>query len=165
VTAASALLLSVRPRYAGAILTGAKTAELRRRPVAVATGTKVILYASTPLMAVVGTARLDFVERAAPSWIWQRYRKRLGLSRAEFDTYLDGAHNATILALSEVTALPNPLPIASLRHDQPFQPPQSYRYVATTDPAALRRLADGPNVARSGGVPATVAPDQAPSGV
>lgn len=60
------LLLSLRPRYATAILTGDKTTELRRRPVNALPGTPIILYASSPIMAVVGTARLADVHSCFP---------------------------------------------------------------------------------------------------
>ena len=50
------LLLSLRPRFAQAILSGAKTVEVRRRPVNAPPQTPIILYASSPTMAIVGTA-------------------------------------------------------------------------------------------------------------
>ena len=52
------LLLCLRPRFAEAILSGAKTVELRRRPINTQPGTPILLYASSPTMAIVGTARL-----------------------------------------------------------------------------------------------------------
>ena len=56
-TAGRTLLLSLRPRFADAILTGAKTIEVRRRPVNASAGTPISLYASSPLRAyfVFGT--------------------------------------------------------------------------------------------------------------
>jgi predicted transcriptional regulator len=53
---ARTLLLSLRPRFADAILAGAKTVELRRRPINARPGTAILLYASRPMMAIVGTA-------------------------------------------------------------------------------------------------------------
>jgi predicted transcriptional regulator len=85
-----ALVLSVRPRFARAILSGSKTAELRRQRVSAPPGTAVILYSSSPMMAVVGTARIGAVDALAPRQAWRRYRKGLGLTKAEFDAYLEG---------------------------------------------------------------------------
>ena len=135
-----ALLLSLRPRFAEAILQGSKTIEIRRRPVSAAPGTPMILYSSSPAMAVVGTARLAHIEFCPAAMAWRRYGPTLGLSRAEYDTYLDGINSAYLLHLTKVNTLNEPLPLRHLREEGPFQPPQSFRYVAETDPARLRKL-------------------------
>ena len=134
------LLLSLRPRFAEAILDGSKTIELRRTRVAAPPGTHLLLYASAPIMAVVGVAVLGERHTARPSTIWRRHRTSLGLSRAEFDQYLAGAQFATALDITQAQALPDPFTLAWLRSHAWFQPPQSYRYIAPTDPAPLREL-------------------------
>lgn len=91
-------------------------------------------------MAVVGVAILDERHTARPSTIWRCHRAGLGLSRAEFNHYLAGAQFATALAITGAQALPDPFTLAWLRSHARFQPPQSYRYVAPTDPAPLREL-------------------------
>lgn len=134
------LLLSVRPRFADAILAGTKTIEIRRRPVNAAPGTPVILYASSPMMAVVGTARLASVDLCAPDTAWRKYSCTVGLTRAEYDAYLDGSVVAYMLRLQQVNSLNEPLPLRHLREDGPFQPPQSFRYIAASDPSRLKAL-------------------------
>jgi predicted transcriptional regulator len=134
------LLLSLRPRFAEAILSGAKTIEVRRRPVNAAAGTPIILYASSPLRAVVGTARLAGVHSHDHDTAWRRYRHQLGLARTEFDAYLDGTSVVYLLELHKVCSLNQPLPLQHLREHGPFQPPQSFRYVAESDPTRLRDL-------------------------
>lgn len=134
------LLLSLRPRYAEAILTGAKTVELRRRSVNAPPGTPIILYASSPIMAIVGTARLREAQVLDLESAWQRHNRRLGLSRGEFDAYLDGSARAFVLILSQVQILDEPLSLSRLREDGRFQPPQSFRYVAASDPAPIHDL-------------------------
>ncbi|MGW3890437.1 hypothetical protein ACWD69_17245 [Micromonospora chokoriensis] len=134
------LLLSLRPRFAAAILAGAKSIEIRRRPVNASPGTPIILYASSPQMAVVGTARLGSVTICAPDDGWVRFHQEFGLDREEYNAYLDGASNAYLLHLTNVNRLNEPLPLRHLRAQAPFQPPQSFRYVAADDPAGLRDL-------------------------
>jgi predicted transcriptional regulator len=134
------LLLSLRPRFATAILDGTKNIEIRRRPVNAAPGTQVILYASSPQMAVVGTARLCATTVCAPDDGWRRFHQQFGLNRDEYDTYLDGAANAHLLHLTTVNRLNEPLPLHHLREQAPFRPPQSFRYIAAGDPAGLRDL-------------------------
>lgn len=134
------LLLSLRPRFADAILARTKTTEIRRRPVNAAPGTPIILYASSPVMAVVGTARLAGVDLYAPGTAWRKYWRTFGLTRAEYDAYLDGSTVAYLLRLQHVHSLNEPLPLRHLRKDGPFQPPQSFRYIAASDPSHLKEL-------------------------
>lgn len=135
------LLLSLRPRFAQAILDGTKTVELRRTRVSALPGTLLILYASSPVMAVVGVATMADRDTASPSTIWQRYRNRLGLSRTEFYEYFAGAEQATALSIVAPRMLPEPLTLNRLRTHSAFQPPQSYRYITPTDPSPLAELA------------------------
>jgi predicted transcriptional regulator len=135
-----AVLVSLRPRFADAILQGRKSVELRRRRVAAPAGSLLVLYAAAPVMAVLGTALLVRTDVAAAPAIWRRHRSLLGLSKDEFDAYVDGAPLVSALMLTRPSALDRPLTLAALRADRPFQPPQSYRYVCDTDPAPLRAL-------------------------
>ncbi|MFF4985486.1 ASCH domain-containing protein [Streptomyces sp. NPDC001046] len=126
-----ALLLSLHPRFATAILTGAKTVELRRQRVAVPPGTPVIIYATSPVMALTGTARLTGVDTAAPGQIWRRHRTNSGISKAEYTAYMNGAERASALLLDTPRPLSRPVPLDHLRATGAFHPPQSYRYLTT----------------------------------
>lgn len=134
-----ALLLSVRPRFARAILAGTKTIEVRRRPVKARPGTRVIIYASNPTMAVVGTARLLDALTCEPEVAWAYHERALGLHRHEFDAYLAGS-KACLLLLDEVRSLDTPIGLDELRQSGTFRPPQSYRYLSPSDPEQVRLL-------------------------
>ncbi|MFJ9565964.1 ASCH domain-containing protein [Streptomyces fuscichromogenes] len=135
-----ALLLSLHPRFATAILTGDKTVELRRQRVAVPPGTPVIIYATSPVMALTGTARLTGVDTATPGQVWRRHRTTCGISKAEYTAYMDGAAHASALLLDSPRPLSSPVPLNHLRATSTFHPPQSYRYLT---PQALRQLVAG----------------------
>ena len=139
------LLISVHPRFATAILAGHKTVELRRQRVAVPEGTPVVLYATSPVMALMGTARVSNVETASPPSIWRRHRLRCGINRAEYDTYMDGAAQASALILTAPQALSRAVPLAHLRTAGGFHPPQSYRYATCQE---LHGLVSGHESAR-----------------
>jgi predicted transcriptional regulator len=124
-----ALLLSVRPRFAQSILAGTKTAEIRRQRPAVHPGTLVIIYATRPVGAIVGTARIAGVSQGTPDEMWELHRARTGVTRPEFDDYLSGAEIAYILLLSMIQQLEPLLTLEQIRAETAFQPPQSYRYV------------------------------------
>ena len=125
-----ALLLSVRPRYAYAILDGAKTAEIRRQRPTVHPGTLVIIYATKPVGAIVGTARIAGMSCGSPADMWERHDRTTGVTRAEYDAYLVGAETAYLLFLREVQRLEPLLTLEQIRSATTFQPPQSYRYLS-----------------------------------
>jgi predicted transcriptional regulator len=124
-----ALLLSVRSQFAESILDGSKTAEIRRQRPDVRPGTLVIIYATKPKGAIVGTARVSGMSQGNPDEIWKRYKARIGISREDFDSYLDGAATAYALLLEQVQRLVPLLTLEEMRAVTAFQPPQSYRYV------------------------------------
>jgi predicted transcriptional regulator len=139
-TSPRALVLSLRPRFADAILDGRKTAELRRQRVGAPAGTRIILYSSTPVMAVVGTARIAAVHTLQPGSAWRRFGRRLQLQRDEFDNYLTGCLAACVVELEHVQRLDSPLPLGQLHQLTRFRPPQSYRYLTPGDPQPLQEL-------------------------
>ncbi|MFI6444891.1 ASCH domain-containing protein [Kitasatospora sp. NPDC050543] len=134
-----ALLLSVHPRFATAILAGSKTVEVRRQRVAVPPGTPVVLYATAPTMALVGMARVAAVQVGTPREVWSASRSRTGITRREYDEYMSGAAQASGLTLEEPVTFEEPVPLSALRSAGAFHPPQSYRYVAGD---ALRQMAE-----------------------
>ena len=54
---ADGVLMSIRPQYAEAILSGEKTVELRRRRPSFSAGTTVLIYSSAPLQTRAGDVR------------------------------------------------------------------------------------------------------------
>lgn len=125
-----AVFLSLRPRFARAILDGRKSAEVRRRCPRAEPGAIALLYASSPLRQVVGSCVIEDVIQASPSQLWDEHGGEMGLTRVELRTYLQGALAPTVLLLSKVQPLLRPLPLDELRRLwRGFRPPQSYRFV------------------------------------
>jgi predicted transcriptional regulator len=134
------LLLSVRPRFAESILAGTKAAEIRRQRPDVAPGTLVIIYATVPVAAIIGTARLTAISQGSPREVWSSHGEYAAITRQEFDEYLSGASNAYALCLAAPQRLPVPLSLAEMRASTNFHPPQSYRYM---NASTLRDLVGG----------------------
>jgi predicted transcriptional regulator len=118
---------------------GRKTVEVRRRRVSAAAGTDVILYASSPVRAIVGTARLLGSLICSPDEAWAQFSHTLGLARDELEAYLEGG-DACLLLLGDVRPVTPPLALVQLQQDHGFRPPQSYRYVSDSDPDEVRSL-------------------------
>lgn len=144
-----ALLLSLRPRFAEAILDGAKRVELRRIRPRAAPGTPVLIYASTPRKALLGGCWVSGVVVAEPDEVWELHGHLTAVDRAEFDDYFTGAENAVAIQLTNPWTLDEPVELGELRAKWPgFHPPQSYRYINRVDvravvdvPPRLRALA------------------------
>ena len=129
-----ALFLSLRPEFAELILNGVKKVELRRvRPRAVP-GTSVIVYATSPVKAVLGGCRVRSVTTAHPDEVWELHGALASVERDGFDEYFAGAERATAIQLGSPWRLARPVPLSVLRTNwDGFNPPQSFRYVHRSD--------------------------------
>jgi predicted transcriptional regulator len=154
-----ALLLSVRPRYADAILNGTKTTEIRRQHPVVHPGTLVVIYSTKPVGALVGTARIAEVACGSRAEMWEQHHSRTGITRAEYDAYLDGTFTAHLLLLHRMQRFEPLLTLEQMRATTAFQPPQSYRYL---NRRMLLSLIDGHPASDS--VLSMIQPDMHPSG-
>lgn len=123
------LLISLRPRFADALLDGAKTIELRRRVPASIPGSRILLYSSTPTCAIIGTAVLGSIHRGEASAIWKSHGRYAAVTREEFDHYFAGSAMAYALEIRSATAAPFPLELERMRRDFALRPPQSWRYL------------------------------------
>lgn len=134
-----AILISIRPRFARAILEGNKTIELRRGRMLTAAGSLLVLYSSSPVKAVVATARLYKVEEATPQQMWPRVRGGAGVVREEYDRYFRNAQRAFALHLRDVLEIHVPYTLAEMRMSPRIAPPQSFRYVTASQVELLTR--------------------------
>ncbi len=133
-----ALLVSVKPHYAGLLLTGAKTVELRRVRPKVGAGCLVLLYASSPTMEMVGTARISSVHSDNLDAIWRLHADQTGVDRSTYDAYFDGRDVAVAITLTDVRPLSRGVPLAELRRRiSGFRPPQSFRYMPQSQAAVV----------------------------
>jgi predicted transcriptional regulator len=136
-----ALLLSVRPVFVDRILDGTKTVELRRVRPDVVAGQNILIYSSTPTMALLASAIVARVDVSDPENLWQHVRHAAGVSKAEYAAYFTGAGRAAAIWLSHVRALSRPIALRELRERWPwFRPPQSYCYVRASVDLASRSV-------------------------
>ena len=136
------VVLSLRPRFAEAILTGVKTVEFRRTEPRIVVPTRALLYAATPVRALVGTCIVTSVESAGLVDLWREYGSRSGLDYGEFKGYFEGVETGTALTLAHPQPFRREVALQDLRA-QPgsFRPPQSFAYVDAETGGQLMRLA------------------------
>ncbi len=136
----TAVLLSVRPRYAHAILAGTKTAEVRRRFPYQPSGTTLYLYSSTPDKAIMGTAQLDAIDRPKVDRVWNLYQDQIEIEKAALGDYLSDLEAAAILRVNDVHRWSHPVPLRDLRLRLGIEPPQSFRYLTDEHVQILETL-------------------------
>jgi predicted transcriptional regulator len=132
-----AILISIRPQFVEAITTGLKTIELRRRFPMVAPNRAVLIYSSTPVRAVVATARIVQIHAGSPTAIWNKVGADAAITRADFRQYFAGSSHAFGIELGSISKLSSPISLKRLRGEYSMEPPQSWRYVLNSDLASV----------------------------
>lgn len=123
------MLMSVHPEFAQMIMSGEKTVELRRTRPRMGSGGEVVVYASSPTMALVGTFEIGEVIEASPASLWRKVKTFAGVSKRAFDDYFAGASDGYGIVVRNPKSLPAFVSLERLRRKIPgFHPPQSYRY-------------------------------------
>ena len=123
------VVLSIRPQYSDKILSGDKTVELRRRfPVSAPRGTMAYIYSTSPVRAMVGVAEIRDVLKLPVYQIWKKFEESAFIGKDEFDKYFDGLDFGYALVFDDVRSLTRPIPLAELREQFGFEPPQSFLY-------------------------------------
>lgn len=125
------ILVSIRPEYADQILEGKKTVELRRRfPGPEITGSKVLIYSSSPTCAIVGIAEIKDIKHLPLSQLWKDHGLAACISKQKFDTYFDGVNRGYAILLKNLESLTDMVSIEDMRERHGIAPPQSYRYLS-----------------------------------
>ena len=119
-------LMSIRPQFANAILAGTKTVEFRKRRLAEDVS-RVVIYTTSPIQAVVGEFTVANQVVASPQVLWRRYWRVAGIDRASFFKYFDGTIDAVGILIDDVIEYGRP---QSLGEFEPgVRPPQSFMYL------------------------------------
>lgn len=133
------LLISVKPEYSEKIFSGEKRIELRKIRPNIKSGDIVVIYESSPTMALRGTVIVNQVVFDAPNIIWKSYRDIAGISKEKYETYYENHTVAYGITFNHVTEYKDLLSLQSLRRLwDGFSPPQSYRYLSCEDIEKIR---------------------------
>lgn len=129
------ILISVHEAYAMSMLSGTKTAELRRKAINLSPKTCVWIYSKLPRGRVEAMAIVDRVVAASPYRLWRCYATRIAISRSDFDAYLDGVDLGYAILFKEVRRLKSALRLSDIKdHSSNFHPPQFFTRLAIDDP-------------------------------
>jgi predicted transcriptional regulator len=141
-TSDSDAIISIHPRHANAILNGAKTVELRRRIPTLKVGTRLWIYATLPVGAVIGLATVDRIVRGEPRKIWLEFGDQTGIDQMDFDAYFSGADVAIGLLLVDAQRSAEQVEISQLRSLRDgFHPPQVMMALSSHEAQQLHQMA------------------------
>lgn len=122
------LLMSIQPRFASQILSGKKRYEIRRKFSTKWIGHRVNIYATAPLMSLVGEARIAGVTQNSPENIWTQFSEHIGCNKDQFDAYVGNMSEVFAIELDNIVPYIKPVPAKSISNylAERLLPPQSY---------------------------------------
>jgi len=124
----TSVLLSIKPRFANAILEGTKTFELRRTIFRSRTVHKIVIYATSPVSRVIGEFLMDGILALEPKQLWKVTSGGAGVDRKFFDEYFRGRDIGFALKVDRPRRYVKPLELKE--HYGISRPPQSFCYLA-----------------------------------
>ena len=136
------MLISVHPSFATEIAEGRKRVEFRRRWPRVQTDVAVI-YATSPVRAIVTVVRIDEVRRTSNSQLWNLSKAYGGfVTRTTLREYMSGLKLGVGLLLGQRFS-PNQTISPKEVFGDAFVAPQSIRYLRTEEIDALVDCLEG----------------------
>jgi predicted transcriptional regulator len=124
------LLLSIRPKYADKIFAGDKKVELRRTRPRLQKGDVVIVYASSPKKAIIGSFEVDKIINKPLDNLWNEVAEKAAVSHHEFLSYYEGLSEGCGIFVGKCQLFAQAVDLKYLREEwSNFRPPQSYRYL------------------------------------
>ena len=119
-------LLSIRPEYAEAILSGDKRVEFRRTRFARRVSF-VVIYATQPIGKVVGWFEVDGIDACPPEELWDKFRDCAGIGEDAFLQYYAGSETGYAIRVRTAFRLQRS---KTLEHvSGTAKPPQSFAYL------------------------------------
>lgn len=104
------IVLSIKPIYAHAILSGKKTVEFRKN--GIPTDIKrIVLYSSQPEQKIVGFFDVANCEIDHPSVLWEKYRNRGFIDFDGFHEYYRDKKIGKCFIVSKTFQFKNPVPL------------------------------------------------------
>jgi predicted transcriptional regulator len=129
------LVMSIKPRFARAVISGEKRVEIRRSFSSKWVDHRLCIYSSAPEQKLLGEATVLSVVSASPEEIWATFGNEIGCGRAEFNEYAHGTQKLVAITLGDVREYEQPMCLQDIRalSGGEFLPPQSHRTLGDKD--------------------------------
>lgn len=119
-------LLPIYPEYADAILDGLKKVEFRKRLFKKDVN-KILIYASHPVMKLVGYFDVDVITKTTPNQAWKKFGSHGCIDKEDYAAYYFGTDTAVAIQIKKATKFDKPVKLSTIEKN--ISPPQSYRYI------------------------------------
>ena len=123
-------LLSIKPEFSNAIFAASKTIELRKTKINISCGDILIIYESSPTMALVGKLEVHEVLSDRPEILWKKVSRKVGIDKFEYDAYFQDKSVAYGIVVKSPKTFRKPISLSSMREIAKLNPPQSFRYLS-----------------------------------
>ncbi len=121
------VLLSVRPRYADAIMRGEKRFEFRRSLFKHRDVERVFIYATSPVKRIIGSFSIKAILHERPQDLWKVTKASAGICKEDFFEYFKRVEKGYAIEIDGVVPFKTPLDPSDVIPD--FTAPRSFRYV------------------------------------
>ena len=120
------VLLSIKPKYAEAILKGEKQYEFRKVIFKDRKVERIYIYSSSPVKRIVGVFVVGDIIEDHPKRIWKKCKEKSGINEEDFFNYFNGNEKGYAIRIDNLEPVEYPIDPKSLSSD--FIPPQSFCY-------------------------------------
>jgi len=120
------VLLSIKPKYASAILDGKKEYEFRKAIFRDKNVEKAYIYSSSPVKKIVGVFTVGGIIEDHPKRLWEKCWRKSGMAEDDFIAYFSGREKGYAIKIENLEPMDEPIDPRSLYRD--FVPPQSFYY-------------------------------------
>lgn len=119
------ILISINPEHVENIFNGTKKYEYRKIRCKQDID-KIIIYSTSPIMKIVGEAKVEEILEGSPEKIWNITKKQSGITSKFYDKYFNNREKAIAYKLTDIKKyeLPKDLSAYGIR-----TAPQSFIYV------------------------------------
>lgn len=121
------VLLSIKPKFAEAIIDGRKRYEFRKSKFANKDINRVYIYATSPIKKIIGIFKISNIIEESPSALWDLLKDHAGISEEEFFNYFGNKGTGFAIEIKGVEKFENPIDPKTLIPN--FVPPQSFHYI------------------------------------
>lgn len=137
---AKVLLISIRPKWVGEILSGRKTLELRTRPPQLKEPVQTLIYETSPTCRIRVVCEMGPVLSDQPGTLWDKMDGRSRVQKDEYDKYFEGRSQAHAIEVRRARELQADITLDRLRREANFTAPNSWIWATVRLLEVLERL-------------------------
>jgi predicted transcriptional regulator len=130
------IVLSIKPIYANAILSGKKTVEFRKNGIPIDIKT-IVLYATQPEQKIIGYIDIKNCEMDHPSVLWEKYGENGLITFNDFNSYYEGKTIGKCFIIETVYKFTKPIPLNKCKVFT--NSPQSFVYLNKSEWGKMKR--------------------------